>query len=77
MLEKSSGHRHGLELGLGSLEEGRHGLGRHLVADRRAGPSAVVVRLDELDHRVLGGIPGREAAPVVHLVLQRGEERLG
>mgnify|MGYP004522057965 CR=1 FL=1 len=74
-LEESGGHRHCLGLGLGPLEEGRHGLGRNLVAYRRVGPAAVVVGLDELDHRVLGGIPGREAPPAAHLVLQRGEER--
>lgn len=74
-LEESGGHRHCLGLGLGPLEEGRHGLGQNLVAYRRVGPAAVVVGLDELDHRVLGGIPGREAPPAAHLVLQRGEER--
>ena len=74
-LEESGGHGHGLGLGLCPLEEGRHGLGRHLVADRRVGPAAVVISLDELDHRVLGGVPGREAPSAVHLVLQRREER--
>lgn len=40
-------------------------------------PPAVVVSLDELDDGVLGGVAGWEAPAVVHLVLQRGEERLG
>lgn len=40
------------------------------------GPSPVAVGLDELDDGMIGG-PGSEACPVVHLVLQRGEERLG
>ena len=48
----------------GPLEERFHGPRRHLVADGGVGPSAVVVGLDELDHRVLGVGPG-------------GEERLG
>lgn len=74
-LEESGGHRHCLGLGLGPLGKGRHGLGRNLAAYRRVGPAAVVVSLDELDHRVFGGIPGREAPPVAHLVLQRREER--
>ena len=26
---------------------------------------------------MLGGVPGREASPVVHFILKRGEERLG
>ena len=38
---------------------------------------AVVVGLDEPDDGVLGGVAGREAPAVVHLVLRRGEERLG
>lgn len=76
-LEESGGHRHGFKRWRRAFEESRHRLGRRLVADRRVGSSAVVVRLDELDHRMLGGVPGREAPPVVHLVLERCEERLG
>ena len=75
--EESGGHRHGLGLGGGALEEGRHRLGRHLVPDGGIGSSAVVVGLDELDHGVPGGIPGGKRLSVVHLVLQRDEERLG
>lgn len=41
------------------------------------GPSPVAVGLDELDDGMLGGGPGSEACPVAHLVLHRGEERLG
>lgn len=37
----------------------------------------VVIRLDELDYRVLGVGSGGEARPVMHLVLQSGEERFG
>ena len=66
-LEESGGHRHGFKRWRCAFEESRHRLGRRLVADRRVGSSAVVVRLDELDHRMLGGVPGREAPPVVHL----------
>ena len=40
-------------------------------------PPPVVVRLDELDDCVPGLGPGGESPAVVHLVLQRGEERLG
>lgn len=76
-LEGLRGHGKPLFGRLGPLEEGFHGLCRHLVADGRVGPSSVVVRPDELDHGVLGVGPGGEARPVVHLVLQRGEERLG
>lgn len=41
------------------------------------GPSPVAVGLDGLDDGMLGGGPGSEACPVAHLVLHRGEERLG
>lgn len=41
------------------------------------GPSPVAVGLDELDDGMLGGGPGSEACPAAHLVLHRGEERLG
>ena len=34
------------------------------------GSAAVAASLDEFDHRVLGGIPGREAPPAVHLALR-------
>lgn len=61
----------------GTLEEGLHGLRGYLVADGRVRPLAVVLGLDEPDHRVLGVGPGGEAPAVVHLVLQRREERLG
>lgn len=75
--KKSGGHGGLFGLGRHAFEELFHSLGRHLVADRRVGPAAVAVRLDELDHRMLGRVPGREASPVVHLILKRGEERLG
>ena len=76
-LEELRGHGKPLFGLLGPLEERIHDLRRHLVADGGVGPSAVVVGLDELDHRVLCGVAGREAPAVVHLILQRGEERLG
>lgn len=41
------------------------------------GPSPVAVGLDGLDDGMLGGGPGSKACPVAHLVLHRGEERLG
>lgn len=41
------------------------------------GASPVAVGHDELDDGMLSGGPGGEACPVAHLVLQRGEERLG
>lgn len=40
-------------------------------------PPPVVVRLDELDNCVPSLGPGGESPAVVHLVFQRGEERLG
>ena len=64
-------------LGRRAFEELFHSFGRHFVADCRVGPATVVVHLDELDHCMLGGVPGREASPVVHFILKRGEERLG
>ena len=76
-LEELRGHGKPLFGLLGPLEERIHGLRRHLVADGGVGPSSVVVHLDELDDGVLGVGPGGEARPVVHLVLQSGEERLG
>lgn len=76
-LEESCGHRELLFGRLGSFEGRFHGSRGYLVADGRVGPPAVIVGLDELDYRVLGVGPGGEAPAVVHLVLQRGEERLG
>ena len=76
-LEKSGGHGELFGLGRRAFEELFHSLGRHLAADRRVGSAAVVARLDELDRRMLGGVPGREASPVIHLIFERGEERLG
>lgn len=52
--EKSGGHEELFGLGRCAFEELFHSLGRRLVADRRVGPAAVAVRLDELDRRRLG-----------------------
>ena len=76
-LEDLRGHGKLLCGRLCPLEEGFHGLRGYLVADGRVRPPAVVVGLDELDHRVLGGVAGLEAPAMVHLVLRRREERLG
>lgn len=76
-LEGLARHGQHLRLGPGPLEERFPGLRGYLVADGGVGPSAVVVGLDELDDGMLGSVAGREAPAVVHLVLQRGEERLG
>lgn len=35
-----------------------------------------MAHLDELDRRMLGGVPGREASPAMRLILRRGEEQL-
>lgn len=51
-----------------AMASSSHSLGRHLVADRRVGPAAVAVRPDELDRRMLGEVPGREASPAMHLM---------
>ncbi len=59
------------------LEEAVHGLRRGSVTDRRVGPPAVVVGLDELDDGVPRLVPRRPFPQVVHLVLQRGEGRFG
>ena len=76
-LEESGGHGEIFGPGRRASEELFHSLGRHLAADRRAEPAAVAARLDELDRRMLGGVPRREASPVMHLIFMRGEERLG
>lgn len=76
-LEDLRGHGKLLCGRFGPLEEGFHGLRGYLVTDGRVRPFAVVLGLDELDHRVLGGVAGLEAPAMAHLVLQRREERLG
>ena len=75
-LRGSRRHRQPVEFGCRALEEGVHGLRRHLVPDGRVRPFPVVVDLDELDHRALRGVSGGEAPAVVHLIFQRREERL-
>ena len=74
--EELDGNGKRLRFRLRVLEERLHDIRGHLVTDGRGGPSPVAVGLDELDDGMIGG-PGSEACPVVHLVLQRGEERLG
>lgn len=56
---------------------GLHPLGGYLATYRGVGPLAVAVALGEPHDRAPGLGPRRPAPERVHLVLERGEERLG